>query len=127
MLKTCYQIFSKDHQFASSPKCEKFSNIIHDIGDFGHDDELHDSVFEQQHRTPPDLSPLLSDDHDNNNITAKKPAECRTPSHRENTLLMKSSDHVTHKSHHHNRFFNVDTFNSMKRPDASGPSNASFG
>lgn len=50
-----------DRQFASSPKCEKYSNIIHDIGgDFGCDDELSDSVFlTQHHRTPPDLSPLL--------------------------------------------------------------------
>ncbi len=52
----------KDHQFASSPKYEKYSNIIHDIGgDFGCDDELSDSVFlTQHHKTPPDLSPLLT-------------------------------------------------------------------
>lgn len=51
-----------DHQFASSPKYEKFSHIIHDIGNDIGDDDLNDSVFlTQHHKTPPDLSPLPID------------------------------------------------------------------
>jgi len=57
-----------DHQFASSPKNEKYSNILHDIGGGGggcDDEELSDSVF--HHRTPPDLSPLLDRSQTNHN------------------------------------------------------------
>ena len=90
----------KDHQFASSPKCEKFSNIIHDIGDFGHDDDLHDSVFEQQHRTPPDLSPLMGNANTMTPIKdSQAPAQCNSSNNR-------SSEHHTHQ--HHNRYFHFD-------------------
>lgn len=104
----------EDHQFASSPKFEKFSNIIHDIGDFGHDDDLHDSVFEQQHRTPPDLSPLLPDvEAIKNTMTPIK--ECKTPPNQDST----SKDALNINKQHHNRFFHFDMNSGHRATDTA--------
>ncbi len=75
-----------DHQFASSPKFDKYSNVMHDIGGDLPGEDLNDSVFlttSNHHRTPPDVSPLLGNN--------KGGASLLHHSHGGSTLLPASS------------------------------------
>ena len=105
-----------DHQFASSPKSNRFSKIMHDIGDDiynDNDDNLNDSVFlnnqQNQQRTPPDLSPLLATPK--KQIIHNHPQNDSSPIESCNNLYSKNLQHQ-----HHNRYFHFDTSKLMQTP-----------
>jgi hypothetical protein len=115
-----------DHQFASSPKFDKYSNVLHDIGGdvAAPGEDLNDSVFlaaNNQHRTPPDVSPLFGNNNNNNNN------KCASMSHSHggSTLLPASSLLYTNKKSNldsHNssvELFSDDDFRQMQHKSSS--------
>jgi len=113
-----------DHQFASSPKFDKYSNVLHDIGGdvAAPGEDLNDSVFlaaNNHHRTPPDVSPLFGNSNNNNKGASM------SHSHGGSTLLPASSLLYTNKKSNldsHNssvELFSDDDFRQMQQKSSS--------